>query len=216
MIAYLQAADPLTVYFLLFQIAFLKNFIPLIPLDVSIALIGYLLLYTKLTILMAVIWPSIGSTLGFMTIYMVSRKYGYKLYDRNNSSLPPEWSEKIHRIFPPAELELVRNRFAKHGYFAVLVNRFLLGSRSFISPMAGLMDLNAGLVFLSAGLSATAWNVLLIYGGFCLGHEWQKIGGFVAQFTIPVTLLFFIVLVLAVLKHAKERKARPRKEDQTM
>jgi membrane protein DedA with SNARE-associated domain len=210
MITYLQAADPLTVYLLLFQIAFMKNFVPLMPLDVSIALIGYLLNYTKLSILMAVIWPSIGSTMGFMVIYMLSRRLGLKIYDRKNSSLPPKWSERIHRIFPPAELEFVRKRFAKHGYFAVLSNRFLLGSRSFISPVAGLMDLNAGLVFLSAGFSATAWNVLLIYGGFYLGHEWQKIGGFVAQFSIPVTLLFFLVLVLAALKHAKERKAMSR------
>ncbi|NTV97894.1 MAG: DedA family protein [Chlorobiaceae bacterium] len=216
MITCFKAADPLMVYFLLFQIAFLKNFIPLLPLDISIALIGYLLLSTKLSIFMAVIWPSIGSTMGFMVIYMISRRLGLKLYDRNNSSLSPKWIERIHRIFPPAELELVRKRFAKHGYFAVLINRFLLGSRSFISPVAGIMDLNACLVFLSAGLSATAWNVLLIFGGFYLGNEWQKIGGLVAQYTIPVTVLFFIAFFFAALKHAKERKAWTRQENQNI
>ncbi|MEI6847091.1 MAG: VTT domain-containing protein [Chlorobiaceae bacterium] len=184
----------------------MKNFIPLVPLDVSIALIGYLLLYTKLSHCMAIIWPSIGSTLGFMVIYMLSRRFGLKLYDPNNTLLPSKWTERIHRIFPYAELLLVQKRFEKHGYFAVLINRFLLGSRSLILPVAGLMDLNIGIVFLAAGLSATVWNVLLIYGGYLLGYNWQHIGEFVALYTIPVTVLFLFIIAFAVLKYVKERK----------
>ena len=205
-IAFLQSANPMAIYLSLFLIAFLKNFIPLLPFDLPIALIGYLLVYTKLSIFLAIIWPTLGSTLGFMVIYLISRKFGLKLYARDATSVPPQWGEKIHRFFPPAEIELIRQRFAAHGYLAVLVNRFLLGSRSLISPVTGLMHLNAFVVFIAAGLSALCWNVLLLYGGYFLGQNWKNIGSFVVMYSIPVTILFFIVIAFAVIKYVKERR----------
>ena len=205
-IAFLQSADPMAIYLVLFLIAFCKNFIPLLPFDLPIALIGYLLVYTKLSLVYAIIWPSVGSTIGFMVIYLISRKFGLKLYARDITTVPPRWGEKIHKIFPPVEMELVRQRFAAHGYLAVLVNRFLLGSRSLISPVTGLMHLNAFFVFLAAGVSASVWNVLLLYGGYLLGQNWKNIGGFVVMYSIPVTVLFFIVIAFAVIKYVKERR----------
>ena len=205
-IAFLQSANPMAIYLSLFLIAFLKNFIPLLPFDLPIALIGYLLVYTKLSIFLAIIWPTLGSTLGFMVIYLISRKFGLKLYARDTTTVPPQWGEKIHRFFPPAEMELIRQRFAAHGYLAVLVNRFLLGSRSLISPVTGLMHLNAFVVFIAAGLSALCWNVLLLYGGYFLGQNWKNIGSFVVMYSIPVTILFFVVIAVAVIKYVKERR----------
>ena len=167
-IAYLQSADPTTIYLFLFLFAFLKNFFPVVPLDLPVALTGYLLVYTDLSIVLAILWPSLGSTLGFMVIYMISRKFGLKLYAKDITTIPPRWGERIHRFFPPAEMEIIRQRFSAHGYLAVLVNRFLLGSRSFISPVTGLMHLNVVLVSIAAGLSAIVWNMLLVYGGYVL------------------------------------------------
>ncbi len=205
-IAYVQSADPMAIYLFLFCIAFLKNFFPIVPFDAPIAFTGYLLFYKKLSIALAVMWPSLGSTLGFMVIFFISRKFGMILYARDTTSIPPRWGEKIHRVFPPAEIEFIRKRFAAHGYLAVLLNRFLLGSRSFISPVTGLMHLNAFLVFLASGISAVFWNILLVYGGYLLGKHWQNIGEFVVMYSIPVTLLFVVIIAIAVIKYRKERK----------
>ncbi|NMW22063.1 MAG: DedA family protein [Chlorobiaceae bacterium] len=207
-IAYLQSADPTTIYLFLFLFAFLKNFFPVVPLDLPVALTGYLLVYTDLSIVLAILWPSLGSTLGFMVIYMISRKFGLKLYAKDITTIPPRWGERIHRFFPPAEMEIIRQRFSAHGYLAVLVNRFLLGSRSFISPVTGLMHLNVVLVSIAAGLSAIVWNMLLVYGGYVLGKHWQNIGEFVVLYTIPVSVLFFLIMVFAVLQYRKERQNR--------
>jgi len=207
-IAYLQSADPTTIYLFLFLFAFLKNFFPVVPLDLPVALTGYLLVYTDLSIVLAILWPSLGSTLGFMVIYMISRKFGLKLYAKDITTIPPRWGERIHRFFPPAEMEIIRQRFSAHGYLAVLVNRFLLGSRSFISPVTGLMHLNVVLVSIAAGLSAIVWNMLLVYGGYVLGKHWQNIGEFVVLYTIPVSVLFFLIMVFAVVQYRKERQNR--------
>ncbi len=204
-IAYVQSADPMAIYLFLFLIAFLKNFFPVVPFDAPIALTGYLLFYKKLSIVLVIMCPALGSTLGFMVIYLISRKFGMILYARDITSAPPRWGERIHRFFPPAEMEFIRKRFAAHGYLAVLLNRFLIGSRSLISPVTGLMHLNAFLVFLAAGISAAVWNILLVYGGYLLGKHWQNIGGFVVMYSIPATALFFIVIAFLTIKYRKER-----------
>ena len=205
-IAYVQSADPVAIYFFLFLIAFLKNFFPVVPFDAPIAFTVYMLVYKKLSIVLTIMSPSLGSTLGFMVIYLISRKFGMKLYASDITLKSPRWGERIHRVFPPAEMDFIRKRFAAHGYLAVLANRFLLGSRSFISPVTGLMHLNAFLVFLAAGISAAVWNILLVYGGYLLGQHWQNIGEFVIMYSVPVTALFVVVMTFAVIKYRKERK----------
>jgi len=205
-ITYLQHADPSSVYLFLFLIAFFENVVPPIPGDVPVAFVGYLIYQSGITFTGALFWASAGSTAGFMLVYMLSRNLGLKLYAEGGSSVKHWLSKSVHRFFPPSDMELLRRKFAAHGYLAVLVNRFLFGSRAVISVMAGLMDLKTRYVLLNAATSATAWNVLLLYGGFLLGSNWQHIGRYVALYTLPVTVLFVLLLSFSVWKFLRERK----------
>ncbi len=205
-IVWLQHADPATIYLFLFLVAFLENVVPPIPGDIPIAFIGYLIIQSGITFVGALLWSSLGSTAGFMLVYMLSRHLGMKLYAEGKSPAKHWLAKSAHRFFPPSDMELLRRKFATHGYLAVLVNRFLFGSRAVISVMAGLMHLKSMYVFLAAVLSATAWNVLLLYGGYLLGSNWQDIGGYAAMYSIPVTITFVLILSLAVWKFIRERK----------
>ena len=205
-IAYLQHADPFSVYLFLFLIAFFENVVPPIPGDVPVAFIGYLIYKSGITFAGALFWSSAGSTAGFMLVYLLSKYLGMKLYAEGGTSVEHWLSKSAHKFFPPSDMELLRRKFAAHGYLAVLVNRFLFGSRAVISVMSGLMHLRTPLVFLAAATSATAWNVLLLYGGFLLGSNWQHIGGYVALYSIPVSILFVLLLSFSVWKFFRERK----------
>jgi len=205
-IAYLQHADPSMVYLVLFLIAFFENVVPPIPGDVPVALAGYLICKSGITFVGALFWASAGSTAGFMLVYLLSKFLGMKLYAEGDTSVEHWLSKTAHRFFPPSDMDLLRRKFAAHGYLAVLVNRFLFGSRAVISVMAGLMHLRTSLVFIAAATSATVWNVLLLYGGFFLGSSWQQIGGYVALYTIPVSVLFVLILSFSVWKFFRERK----------
>lgn len=207
-ITYLQHADPFSVYVFLFLIAFVENVIPPIPGDLPIAFIGYLISNSQITFLGAVIWSSLGSTSGFMVLYLLSKYLGMKLYAEGETPTQHRFSKSVHRFFPPSDMELLRQKFAAHGYLAVLLNRFLFGSRAVISVMAGLMHLKTPFVFLAALTSALVWNVLLLYGGFLLGSHWQNIGGYVALYSIPVTLFFIIMLFFSAWKFFRERKRK--------
>ena len=207
-ISWLQHADPFAVYVFLFLIAFLENVVPPIPGDVPVAFIGYLIYNSQLTFAGALFSASLGSTVGFMLIYMLSKYLGLKLYAEGDTTVQHRFSKSIHRFFPPSDMELLRQKFATHGYLAVLVNRFLFGSRAVISVMAGLMHLRMSFVLLAAMASAFAWNVLLLYGGFFLGSNWQNIGGYVAVYSIPVSIFFVLLLFFSVWKFFRERKLK--------
>jgi membrane protein DedA with SNARE-associated domain len=207
-IAAMRSADHLTICFFMFLVAFMKHLVPPFPGDTPIALIGYLLSQTGLGIFWAVLWPSLGSTLGFMVMYHISRRLEKKLYAVENRLITSRWEKQLHWFFPPSEIEIVRQRFTAHGYLAVLFNRFLFGYRAVVSLVTGLMRLNNFLVLLSAALSATAWSAVLIYGGYLLGRNWQHVGGYVAAYSIPVTVLFMALIVMNVLHYCKDRKER--------
>ena len=68
------------------------------------------------------------------------------------------------------------------------------------------MHLNAFLVLIAAGISASVWNILLVYGGYLLGKHWQNIGEFVVMYSVPVTVVFVVVIAFAVTKYRRERK----------
>ncbi len=205
-IVWLQHADPAAIYFFLFLIAFLENVVPPIPGDIPIAFIGYLISKSDIHFAEALLSSSLGSTAGFMLVYMLSRHLGMKLYAGGESPAQHWLAKSVHRFFPPSDMELLRQKFATHGYLAVLANRFLFGSRAVISVMAGLMHLRTPLVLLAALTSAFAWNVLLLYGGYFLGSNWQDIGGYAALYTIPVSIIFVLILFFSGWKFLRERK----------
>lgn len=205
-ITYLQHADPVAICVFLFLVAFLENVVPPIPGDVPVAFIGYLINFSPLSFWWAVVFSSAGSVAGFMLVYLLSRNLGLKLYAEGETSVHHWLSRTVHRFFPPAEMEVIRRKFAAHGYLSVLANRFFFGSRAVISVMAGFMHLKILPVFISAAISATAWNILLVYGGYLLGSNWHDIGRYVAIYSIPVTLLFLLIVFFSLWRFFRERK----------
>ncbi|MBF0585399.1 VTT domain-containing protein [Prosthecochloris sp. N3] len=207
-VAYLQTADPLTVYVFLFCISFLENVVPPIPGDVPVAFIGYLIVYSEIGFAWSVAVSSLGSTLGFMVMYYLSRTVGLRIYSRGSGALRHGAVRWIHKMFPPDEMEHARVRFAAHGYLAVLVNRFLFGSRAVISILAGFLHLRAAGVFAAALCSSVVWYILLLYGGYLLGENWQQIGAYMTAYTIPVSILAAIVLVSFIVRHFRNSRKK--------
>ncbi len=207
-IAYLQTADPLTVYLFLFCISFLENVVPPVPGDVPVAFIGYMIVYTDISFSWSVTVASLGSTLGFMTMFLLSRSIGLRIYSRGSDPVRNRLVRMIHRFFPPDEMEQARLRFSTHGYLAVLVNRFLFGSRAVISIMAGFMHLNAAGVLTAALLSSVVWYVLLLSGGYLLGDNWDQIGTYMAAYSIPVTLVIAVAVFYAVFRYIRSRRMK--------
>lgn len=205
-VAWLQQADPSSVYAALFLSAYFENIIPPIPGDVPIALAGYLLAFDRITVSAALLFSTLGSVAGFMTVFLLSRFLGLKLYAAGQSEARHKFARSIHKLFPPSEMEVVRQKFSGHGYLAVVLNRFLFGSRAVICIVAGMLHLKIPQVLLASLVSSLLWNVLLISGGYLLGSNWDKIGQYAVFYSVPFTILFMALIVWTVVKYLKKRK----------
>ncbi len=203
---YLRTADPAAIYLFLFLISFLENVVPPIPGDVPVAFVGYLCYSSNIDFFLSVIFASIGSTVGFMTMFLFSRMIGLKIYARGESRIRHGIVRAVHRMFPPDLMEAARIRFSAHGYTAVLVNRFLFGYRAIISIMAGFMHLHVIGVLLAALSSSVVWYAVLLRGGYFLGENWQDIGSYMAIYSVPLSLIALLIAFGAFLRHRKRHK----------
>jgi membrane protein DedA with SNARE-associated domain len=179
--------DPAWVYFVIFVAAYIENLFPPSPSDVIVVFGGALAAVGHGTFLLALLAGTIGSTAGFVTMYGIGRWFGRRIIEANKL-----------RFIPIESVHTVEAWFAKYGYWIIVINRFLAGTRAVVSFFAGISELHPGRTILLSFISSMAWYSLLIYGGYSLGRHWEKVILYLttySQITTGVVILVVIVLV---------------------
>lgn len=193
---YIGSLDTLWIYVILFFFSFIENVFPPSPSDVVVIVGASLIASTSLGFVPVLIITSIGSALGFILMYYV----GYFL------------SEKILRsgkikFIDKASLAKTDLWFSKYGYWIILANRFLPGTRSVISFFSGVHELDVKKTFLYALISAFLWNILIIYLGMTMGNNVDLIDYYLTTYSnIVLGLTAVIVAVLLVRFLIRKKK----------
>ena len=187
---YIGSLDTLWLYVILFFFAFIENVFPPSPSDVVVIVGASLIASTSLGFVPVLIITSIGSALGFILMYYV----GYFL------------SEKILRsgkikFIDKASLEKTDLWFSKYGYWIILANRFLPGTRSVISFFSGVHELDVKKTFLYALISAFLWNILIIYLGMTMGNNVELIDYYLTTYSNIVLGLTGVIAVAVLVRY---------------
>ncbi|MCS6988313.1 MAG: DedA family protein [Chloroherpetonaceae bacterium] len=201
-----QSLDSAAIYLFLFVIAYLENVIPPIPGDLPVAFVGSLLATSDLSFFGCVFSASTGSALGFFTMYGVGRFIGERLYDEGDGAIRRRWVRLTKKVFPPEQFAVVSEQFSRYGYWLIVANRFLTGSRAVISIVAGMSRLNVVAAHACAFASAVLWNVLLVYGGYLLGTNWKKLGDYISAYGGALTVVVLVVFALLVWRAIRKRR----------
>ncbi len=196
-LTYIGSLDITYIYFVLFFFAFIENVFPPSPSDVVVVIGASLIASTGIEFLPILMITSIGSALGFILMYYV----GYYL------------SEHILRrgklkFISSEALQKTDRWFAKYGYWLILVNRFMPGTRSVISFFSGVHELHVGKTFTNALISATLWNAVIIFMGMQLGSNVEKIDYYLTTYSNIVAALTAIVVIMVILKYFISRKKK--------
>lgn len=184
----LNEINPLTAYLILTVSAFFENILPPIPGDTVVVLGAYLVSTGQLNFWGVYISTTIGSVIGFVTMYYTGLHFGRSFI----------YKKSRVKVFKPENIEKVEQWFSKWGYWVIFANRFLTGTRSVISLFAGLFHLNSVLVIILSLLSAAIWNGLLIVAGMMVGNNWSLITDIISQYNkvlIVLTVLFFGIII---------------------
>jgi membrane protein DedA with SNARE-associated domain len=196
---YLHSLPDALIYLLLGLSAYVENIFPPIPGDTITAFGAFLVGIGRLDFFGVYISTTLGSLLGFMTLFWLGLYMGRRFF-----------LERDYRFFKAKDIIKAEAWYREHGYLLVAFNRFLPGIRSVISLAGGLSRLKVMSVALLALLSCAVWNLIWILLGYVLGTNWEvfeaRITAILTRYNIVVLALFALVIIFFVIrkKYRKE------------
>jgi membrane protein DedA with SNARE-associated domain len=189
-ITFLSSVNFVYIYLAAFLIAYIENIFPPFPSDVIVAFCGYLAGIGRVDMVTAVVITTIGSTLGFMTMYQIGKIFGIKIVEKGKL-----------KFISIGSIKKIEAWFIKYGYWVVIGNRFLAGTRAVVSFFTGLSEINFTYTTLLSALSALFWNSLLILGGYFLGHNWREIGFYLHRYTMLISAILILTVLVIIIKN---------------
>lgn len=183
----LQQLDPFWVYLTIFAVAYIENIFPPSPSDVLIVAGGYLVGIDHIGFAQTLIIATIGSTVGFMTMYKIGDWFGLSIIEKNKIKFLP--LDSVHKV---------EEWFRHYGYWLIIANRFLSGTRAIVGFFAGMAEVKFIPTAILCFVSALIWNWILIYAGTLVGANWDMIGNYLATYSQIVTVLL-VTITLAIL-----------------
>lgn len=193
-IHFLQSLDPSLIYLAVFAIAFIENIFPPFPSDVIVVFAGSLIGIGRVGFPETLAVATIGSTAGFVVMYKVGAWFGIKVLEQGK-----------FKFIPMDSVRKAEAWFTRYGYWVIIANRFLAGTRAVVSFFAGVSGLHLLKTTVLSAISALAWNAILVTGGWYLGRHWERIGFYLSAYSQIVTGAIIAVAVVLVIKYFVKR-----------
>lgn len=189
-IALLQSFPWWGVLLLTFANSYIENILPISPSDVILVFIGTLVGVGIVDFPSTLFWSTVGSSLGFLTMFRVGRSLDRRVVESGK-----------YRFVPVATLRTVESWFTRYGYAVIVINRFLSGTRAVISVLAGMSNLRTLRSTVACTVSALIWNALILYAGMSLGKNWRMVETYMLNYSRAIGILTAVILIaLAVRK----------------
>jgi len=195
----LQLLDPLLIYAVVFAVAFVENLFPPSPSDLVVLFAGSLVGIGQVDFPAILLLATAGSSFGFVAAYKIGGWFGVRILEEGRI-----------RFIPVSAVRRAEDWFRRYGYWVIVANRFLPGTRAVVSFFAGMSKLDLAKTAALSFVSALVWNCVLLGLGYGLGHNWREIGALLSTYsqvaTIVVSLLLIAVILRAFLKKRRENK----------
>uniref|UniRef100_A0A7V2ZIS6 DedA family protein n=1 Tax=Ignavibacterium album TaxID=591197 RepID=A0A7V2ZIS6_9BACT len=189
--------SPIWIYLTIFFFAFVENIFPPSPSDMVIVIGGSLVGASDLHFVPVLIFATGGSLVGFLTAFSIGWQIDKRILH----------SGKI-KFLTVESIEKVENAFRKYGYFLIIANRFLPGTRAVISFFAGMSRLNIHYTVLLSAASALLWNTILISLGMIFGENIQKVDAFLNTYNQVVIILTVIVIAFLIIRYFVNKRKK--------
>jgi membrane protein DedA with SNARE-associated domain len=192
----LAQLDPLWVYVAVWAIAYVENIFPPFPSDVVVVAAGSLVGVGMVDFTTLLFLATVGSTLGFITMYEIGDWFGDKILETGKL-----------KFVPVESVKKVEAWFQVYGYWIVVANRFLAGTRAVVSFFAGISELSLVKASILSFVSALAWNFLLLLAGKTLGENWQNIMYYLEAYSKTVTSILALVAIAYIARLLYRRRS---------
>ncbi len=192
---HISELTPFWIYVALFLFSFVENVFPPSPSDLVVVIGGSLIAESTIHFIPTLILTTVGSVIGFMTLFLIGGQFDKKLIKKG----------KV-KFISIESIDKVDSWFNKYGYYIILSNRFLPGTRSVISFFAGLSKLSFKKTIALASISAIVWNSIIIYLGMVFGYNIEKVDYFISTYNNVAIILTGLVIVFFVVRYFIQRR----------
>lgn len=189
LIAFLTSVDMMYVYAAVLVISFIENLFPPFPSDVIVVFAGSLVAMGQGSGVLTVLLATVGSTAGFLAMYRIGAALDVKVIETGRIRFIS--LDLVHKV---------EHWFRHYGYWVIVANRFLAGTRAVVSFGAGMSHMHIAPTILLSAVSALAWNIILVYLGVALGENWRDITVYLTTYSKAVSIIIGVALVLWLLR----------------
>jgi membrane protein DedA with SNARE-associated domain len=191
----ISSFTPFWIYVTLFLFAFVENVFPPSPSDLVVVIGGSLVSTGVISFIPALLLTTIGSVVGFMILFYFGSTVDRKIVHSGK-----------YKYIPVDAIEKVELWFKKYGYYVIIANRFLPGTRSVISFFAGMSMMDAKKTILLATLSSFVWNAIIIYLGYIFGNNVSVVDKYLSTYSNIAIAITVVVVIILVMKFYISRK----------
>lgn len=197
LISFLQALPWWGVLLFAFANSYIENVFPPSPSDVLLVFIGSMVGLGLVDFGSALVWSTLGSILGFMTMFRIGQSVDRGLVESGK-----------YRFIPVDAIHKVEQWFRKWGYVVIVVNRFLSGTRAVIAFLAGMSEMRFTPSIIYCGLSALVWNALILAAGMALGKNWRDLDRYLTEYSTAVGILLVLIAVAYAVRWILQRRSQ--------
>ena len=200
-VEWIKALSPIGIYGIFGFIAYVENIIPPLPGDILVAFGGYLAAEQIIGFSPVLAITTISSVLGFVTVYGIGAYFGDRIEEYRNKF----W---LARLVDIKYYDKAKMWMAQWGQLIILINRFLAGTRSVISIVAGVTRTKFSTTVISSLLSSLIWNTMLLSFGWIVHENWKTIGHYpnIYGWVILGAIITTVLLRYLYVKRIRERR----------
>lgn len=182
-------------YWVVTILMILENSIVPLPAELIVAPAAYQSVNGDMNIFMLIIFTTLGSVIGALINYYLSRRMGRYLIYRLADS-------KAGRVLMLSrdKLDKAERLFLKHGNISTFFGRLLPFGRQLISIPAGLARMPIGAFLIYTTIGSAIWNSLLVGAGYYLAQilSKDKLVATIQQYSIEASLVFLIMFIVYI------------------
>lgn len=200
-VEWIQSLSPLSIYLIFAVVAYTENVLPPLPGDVLVAFGGYLAAEQIIGFVPVLTITTVASVFGFMTMYAFGAYFGEMIETYRNRF----WLMRFIDVKYYDRGKLWMNNW---GQLVILLNRFLAGTRSVISIIAGVTHTKIYSTILSSTISSLIWNTVLLIFGWIVHENWQVIGHYLNIYGWFILAAIIVAILCRIIyKRGVKRKS---------
>ena len=148
-------------------------------------------------VFLAGFWGAVGSVIGSLVEYYISRAGGRPLIERFGKYL----------LITKKDLERADYWFSHRGEITILVGRLVPVVRHFISIPAGMAKMNVIKFSVYTFIGALPWCVFLAWTGYLLGNNYDAVRDYTRSFTLPIVGIGCVLVIWFLVHRIREIRA---------